>query len=50
MSPSPDVLNSEIQVIKSRGLAEQLSKELPFPDKDWLATGSPFALDCSARS
>jgi len=45
MSPSPDVLNSEIQVIKSRGLAEQLSKELPFPDKDWLATGSPYALD-----
>jgi polysaccharide biosynthesis protein PslE len=44
MFPSPDVLNSEIQVIRSRELAEQLKKELPFPDKDWLSTGSPFAL------
>jgi uncharacterized protein involved in exopolysaccharide biosynthesis len=46
MFPSADVLNSEIQVIKSRGLADQLSNELPFPDKDWLATSS--GLDATA--
>ena len=44
MFPSPEVLNSEIQVIKSRGLAEQLTKELPFPDKDWLAKGSAYGI------
>ena len=31
--PSQEVLNSEIQIIKSRELTQQLSKELPFPDK-----------------
>lgn len=47
MFPSPEVLNSEIQVIKSREVAEQLSKELPFPDNDWLSKGSPYALDAA---
>jgi uncharacterized protein involved in exopolysaccharide biosynthesis len=44
VSPSPDVLNSEIQVIKSREVLERLWKELPFPGKGWLDSGSPFAL------
>lgn len=44
MFPTPEVLNSEIQVIKSRGLAEQLAKEVPFPDKGSLSTGSPFGI------
>ena len=29
----------EIQVMKSREISEQLTKELPFPDKDWLPDG-----------
>ncbi len=44
MFPSPEVLASEIQVMKSREISEQLTKELPFPDKDWLAKGSPYEI------
>jgi uncharacterized protein involved in exopolysaccharide biosynthesis len=33
VAPTPDVLNSEIQIIKGREVAQQLYKELPFPDK-----------------
>ena len=36
--PSPDVLNSEIQIIKSRELRQQLFKELPFPDDGFLSS------------
>src|SRR5262245_8886925 len=35
--PSVEVLNSEIQIIRSRELREQLYKELPFPDKGYYA-------------
>src|SRR5262249_39285635 len=35
--PSPDVLNSEIQIIKSREVGDRLGKELPFPDKGFFA-------------
>src|SRR5215831_446882 len=37
VTPSQDVLNSEIQIIKSRELRERLNKELPFPDKGFFA-------------
>jgi uncharacterized protein involved in exopolysaccharide biosynthesis len=33
VAPSPDVLNSEIQIIRSREVLDQLAKELPFPTK-----------------
>jgi uncharacterized protein involved in exopolysaccharide biosynthesis len=35
--PSTDVLNSEIQIIKSRDLRRQLWKEVPFPDQSILS-------------
>ena len=35
--PSPEVLNSEIQIIKSEELKRQLLKELSFPDKSILS-------------
>jgi len=35
--PSTDVLNSEIQIIKSQDLRRQLGKEIPFPDKSILS-------------
>ena len=35
--PSVDVLNSEIQIIKSREVRNQLSKELPFPDSGFFS-------------
>jgi uncharacterized protein involved in exopolysaccharide biosynthesis len=44
VAPSPDVLNSEIQIITSRAVLNRLWKELPFPDKGWLDSGSPFAI------
>ena len=44
VSASTEVLNSEIQIIKSREVLGQLAKELPFPDKGWLDFGSPFAI------
>jgi uncharacterized protein involved in exopolysaccharide biosynthesis len=47
ISPSLEVLNSEIQIIKSQELAQQLRKELPFPDKGWLSKGSPFSLNAA---
>jgi len=43
--PSPEVLNSEIQIIKSHDLSKQLAKELPFPDKGVLSYKS--ALDAT---
>ncbi|MGE5217907.1 MAG: GumC family protein [Chloroflexota bacterium] len=33
VQPSQDVMNSEIQIIKSREVRERLAKEVPFPDK-----------------
>jgi uncharacterized protein involved in exopolysaccharide biosynthesis len=44
VSPSTEVLNSEIQIIKSRELLKRLWKELPFPDTGWRDVGSPFAI------
>jgi uncharacterized protein involved in exopolysaccharide biosynthesis len=38
IAPSQDVLNSEIQIIRSRELGRQLSKEVPFPDKGILSS------------
>src|SRR5262249_13394140 len=32
MSPSPDMINTEIQIIKSPELAERLAADIPFPD------------------
>ena len=32
--PSPEVINTEIQIIKSPQLAERLVKDFPFPDED----------------
>jgi uncharacterized protein involved in exopolysaccharide biosynthesis len=40
VSPSKEMLNSEIQIIKSRELRERLNKELPFPDKGFFAARS----------
>ena len=37
VSPSTEMLNSELQIIKSRELRERLNKELPFPDKGFFA-------------
>ncbi len=34
VSPSPEVINTEIQIIKSRELLERLAKEVPFPGVD----------------
>src|SRR4029077_7548165 len=39
VTPSKEMLNSEIQIIKSRELRERLNKELPFPDKGFFAVG-----------
>ena len=44
VAPSPDVLNSEIQIIRSREVLERLGKELPFPDKGWRDSGSPYGI------
>jgi uncharacterized protein involved in exopolysaccharide biosynthesis len=35
--PSPDVLNSEIQIIKSGAVRQQLAKDVPFPDRGILS-------------
>ena len=35
--PTQDVLNSEIQIMKSQDLRRQLAKEFPFPDKSILS-------------
>src|SRR5215813_11403777 len=32
MYPSPDVINTELQIIKSRELAQRLAADIPFPD------------------
>ena len=37
VAPTPDVLNSEIQIIKGREVAQQLYTELPFPDKGFFS-------------
>src|SRR5207253_7163301 len=37
VEPSSDVLNSEIQIIKSKDLRRQLWKEVPFPDQSILS-------------
>lgn len=34
VSPSPEAINTEIQIIKSRELLERLAKEVPFPGGD----------------
>jgi uncharacterized protein involved in exopolysaccharide biosynthesis len=34
LSPSPDIINTEVQIIKSPQLAEQLVRDVPFPDED----------------
>ena len=36
VSPSLEVINSEIQIIKGQEVAGQLGKELPFTDRGWL--------------
>src|SRR5919106_13192 len=33
MLPSPEILNTEIQIIRSPELAERLAKDVPFPDR-----------------
>jgi polysaccharide biosynthesis protein PslE len=40
VSPSMEMLNSEIQIIQSRELQGRLYKELPFPDKGFFAVSS----------
>jgi succinoglycan biosynthesis transport protein ExoP len=47
VAPSTEVLNSEMQIIKSREVLGQLKKELPFPDNGWLDSGSPFAIEAT---
>jgi uncharacterized protein involved in exopolysaccharide biosynthesis len=42
MGMSPDILNSEVQIIKSRELFRELLKQLPFPDKGFFATAGPI--------
>jgi uncharacterized protein involved in exopolysaccharide biosynthesis len=32
LEPSPEIINTEMQIIKSPGLAERLAKEISFPD------------------
>jgi uncharacterized protein involved in exopolysaccharide biosynthesis len=39
------LLNTEIQLIKSRDVLRQLAKELPFPDKGFFAIGSPTRIE-----
>ena len=34
LSPSPEIINSEIQIIKSQELLGRLAKEVPFPEKN----------------
>jgi succinoglycan biosynthesis transport protein ExoP len=41
--PSPEVLASEIQIITSRELGEQLGKDVPFPDDGIFASAGPLA-------
>ena len=43
--PSPEVLNSEIQIIKSREVHQRLSKELPFPDKSIFSSSGGLGSD-----
>jgi uncharacterized protein involved in exopolysaccharide biosynthesis len=33
MYPTPEILNTEVQIIKSPELAERLAKDVPFPDR-----------------
>jgi uncharacterized protein involved in exopolysaccharide biosynthesis len=44
VSPSTEVLNTEIQLIRSREVLGQLAKELPFPDGGFFDSGSPYGI------
>ena len=50
MAVSPDVLNSEIQIIKSRELFGQLLKEVPFPDEGFFTYAGVDASPIRASS
>ena len=41
------LLNTEIQLIRSREVLRQLSKELPFPVQGWLDVGSPTKIEAT---
>jgi uncharacterized protein involved in exopolysaccharide biosynthesis len=47
VSASNEVLNTEIQLIRSREVLGQLGKELPFPDSGFFAAGSPYAIEAA---
>jgi len=49
ISPTPDIINTEIQIIKSPQLAERLAKEVPLP---WRYTGNapPTLTESQIRS
>ena len=40
--PSPETINTEMQIIKSPGLAERLAKEIRFPDDPKAKTSEPL--------
>jgi polysaccharide biosynthesis protein PslE len=50
MAVSPDVLNSEIQIIKSRELFGQLLNEVPFPDEGFFTYAGVDATPIRASS
>jgi uncharacterized protein involved in exopolysaccharide biosynthesis len=47
VSASAEVLNTEIQLLRSREVLGQLAKELPFPDDGFFASGSPYAIEAA---
>jgi uncharacterized protein involved in exopolysaccharide biosynthesis len=47
VSASTDVLNTEIQLIRSKEVLGRLAKELPFPDDGFFASGSPYGIQAS---
>jgi uncharacterized protein involved in exopolysaccharide biosynthesis len=47
VSASTEVLNTEIQLIRSREVLGRLAKELPFTDDGFFASGSPYRIEAA---
>jgi uncharacterized protein involved in exopolysaccharide biosynthesis len=47
VSASTDVLNTEIQLLRSREVLGRLAKELPFPDQGFFDYGSPYRVEAA---
>jgi uncharacterized protein involved in exopolysaccharide biosynthesis len=47
VSTSTEVLNTEIQLIRSKEVLGRLAKEMPFPDDGFFASGSPYGIEAA---